>query len=98
MNNDEIAAVFRDIADLLEKKKDNRFKIRAYRKAADSIQTLPLPVGQLVAEGHLKDVPGIGEAINKKVTELLNTGRLEFYEKLKQELPDGVLSSEQVPR
>lgn len=98
MNNDEIAAVFRDVADLLEKKKENWFKIRAYRKAADSIETLPVPLGQLVTEDRLRDLPGIGEAINKKVMELLNTGRLEFYEKLKQEIPDGATSSEQVSR
>jgi DNA polymerase (family 10) len=98
MDNSEIAAIFRDIADLLEKKKENRFKILAYRKAAGSIESLPIPVGQLVAEDRLKAVPGIGEAINKKVAELLNTGRLEFYEKLKLELTEEAGSSKQVPR
>ena len=86
MNNREIARVFLDIADLLEQKKDNWFKIRAYRKAAGTIEELPVPVEQLVAEGRLKEIPGIGEAINKKITELVTTGKLEYLEGLKAEL------------
>ena len=86
MNNKEIAQVFLEIADLLERKKDNWFKIRAYRKAAGTIEELPLPAEQLVAEGRLKEIPGIGEAINKKITELVTTGRLEYLEGLKAEL------------
>ena len=94
MKNTEIAKVFRDIADLLEKKNDNWFKIRAYRKAADSIEELPLAVEQLVAEDRLKEIPGVGEAINKKITELVNTGQLEYYEKLKAEFTKSSHSSE----
>jgi len=86
MNNREIARVFMDIADLLERKKDNWFKIRAYRRAAGSIEELPVAVEQLVAEGRLKEVPGVGEAINKKITEMVTTGRLEFLERLKAEV------------
>jgi DNA polymerase (family 10) len=89
MNNTEIAAVFWDIAALLEKKKENWFKIRAYRKVADSIEGLSVPVGQLVAEGRLKEIPGVGEAITKKITELVTTGSLEYYQKLKVELREG---------
>ena len=85
MNNKEIARVFQDIADLLERKKDNWFKIRAYRKAADSIEQLSLDVEQLVREERLKEIPGAGEAITKKITELVTTGHLEYYEKLKAE-------------
>jgi DNA polymerase (family 10) len=89
MNNAEIVAVFRDIASLLEKKKENWFKIRAYRKAADSIEGLPMPVGQLVDEGRLKEIPGVGEAITKKITELVTTGSLEYYQRLQAELREG---------
>ena len=88
MNNTEIAKVFTEIADLLERKKDNIFKIRAYRKAASSIGELPVEVEQLVKEDRLKEIPGVGEAITKKITELVNTGRLEYYEKLKAELAE----------
>ena len=85
MNNAEIAKVFQDIADLLELKKENIFKIRAYRKAAHAIECLPVEVARLAAEGRLREVPGVGEAITKKITELVTTGRLEYYEKLKSD-------------
>ncbi len=86
MNNQQIAKVFLDIADLLERRKENWFKIRAYRKAAASIEELPVAVEELVAGGRLKEVPGVGEAINKKITELVTTGRLEYLERLKAEV------------
>ena len=89
MKNTEIAAVFDDIADLLMRQKDNIFKIRAYQKAARAIEELPVAVEQLVAEGRLKEIPGVGEAINTKITELVTTGKLQFYERLKAEFPEG---------
>jgi DNA polymerase (family 10) len=85
MNNKEIARVFQDIADLLELKGENPFKIRAYQKAARSIEHLPVEVEGLVAEDKLREIPGVGEAITKKITELVTTGRLSYYEKLKAE-------------
>jgi len=88
VNNAEIARVFQDIAELLKLKKDNIFKIRAYQKAARSIEELPVEVEQLVAEGKLREVPGVGEAITKKIIELVTTGRLGFYERLKAELQE----------
>jgi len=88
MKNSEIAKVFQDIADLLELKGENLFKIRAYQKAARSIEYLPVEVEQLLAENRLKEVPGVGEAITKKLTELLTTGHLDYYEKLKAEFPE----------
>ena len=94
MTNAEIAKVFLDIAELLKLKKDNIFKIRAYQKAARSIGELAVPVAQLVAEGRLREVPGVGEAITKKITELVTTGRLAYYERLKAETQEGVNSNQ----
>jgi DNA polymerase (family 10) len=88
MDNAEIAAVFDDIAELLVLRKDNIFKVRAYRKAARSIEALDVPVAQLAAENRLGEIPGAGEAISKKITEMVNTGRLGYYEKLKAEFPE----------
>ncbi len=85
MTNTEIARVFQDIADLLKLKKDDIFKIRAYERVAKSIEQLPAEVEQLARENRLKEIPGVGEAITKKITELVSTGRLEYYEKLKAE-------------
>jgi DNA polymerase (family 10) len=85
MTNPEIAKVFQDIADRLARKKENIFKIRAYQKAAQSIEGLAEPVEKLVAEGRLREIPGVGEAIAKKITELITTGKLAFHERLKSE-------------
>ena len=86
MTNTEIAAIFEDIADLLKRRKDNIFKIRAYRRVAESIIELPVEVAQLVKEGRLKAIPGVGEAIAKKLVELATTGKLEYYERLRAEM------------
>jgi len=86
MKNAEIAAIFDDIAGMLKLKKDNIFKIRAYQKVARAIEELPVEVEQLVAENRLKEIPGAGEAITRKITELVATGQLGYYERLKAEL------------
>ena len=96
MTNVEIAAVFRGIAGLLEKKKENWFKIRAYRKVAEEIDKLTVDLSQLAKEGKLREIPGVGEAIEKKIHEMLDTGQLRFYEKLKAEV--GVNTGEQVQK
>jgi len=97
MNNKEIARVFHDIADLLELKNENVFKIRAYQKAVRSIEHSPVEVEQLAREDRLKEIPGVGEAITKKIIELVNTGRLEYYEKLKTEFPEGLITLLEIP-
>jgi len=83
VENSEVAKVFTGIADLLESRKYNIFKIRAYRKAAISISELSMEVEQLVREDRLREIPGVGEAIAKKITELVTTGHLEYYDRLK---------------
>ncbi len=88
MKNSDIARVFQDIADLLELKGENRFKIRAYQKVVCSIEYLPVEVEQLVREDRLKEIPGVGEAITRKITELVTTGKLRYYEELKSEFPE----------
>jgi DNA polymerase (family 10) len=87
MTNAEISAIFTNIAEMLRLKKDNIFKIRAYEKVARSIAELDEPVAELAAGGRLKEIPGAGEAIQKKLSEIVATGRLAFYEKLKAEFP-----------
>ncbi len=93
MKNTEIAEMFLDIAELLKLKKDNIFKIRAYQKAARSIGELSVEVAQLMTEGRLKEIPGVGEAITGKIAELVTTGHLEYYEKLKAEFPENIPSA-----
>lgn len=90
MKNSEIVKILEDIADLLALKGENIFKVRSYQKAARSIEFLSEDVEKLVAEGRLREIPGVGEAIAKKLTELITTGRLEYYDKLKNEFPEGI--------
>jgi DNA polymerase (family 10) len=97
MNNKQIAKVFEDIADLLELKGENVFKIRAYQKVVRAIEQLPMELEQLVKEEKLREVPGVGEAIAKKITELVATGKLEYYEKLKTEFPEGISTLLDIP-
>lgn len=97
MKSSDVAKVFQDVADLLELKGENPFKIRAYQKAARSIEHLPVEIEQLVAEKRLGEIPGVGEAITKKIDELVATGRLEYYEKLKAEFPEGLSTLLDIP-
>ena len=79
-------------------KGDTVFKVRAYQRAARTIENLSFSVAQAVEEGtDLKKIPGIGKAIDDKIHELLETGRVSAYEKVLAELPDGVLSLMDVP-
>ena len=97
MKNGEVVKVFQDIADLLELKGENQFKIRAYQKAARAIEHLPAEAEQLATEERLREIPGVGEAIAKKITELVTTGRLDYYEKLKAEFPEGISTLLDIP-
>jgi len=98
MKNTTIAKVFSDIADLLELKGENVFKIRAYQKAARAIEHYPKEIKFMLDEGeNLRNIPGVGEAIAKKTTELVTTGKLGYYENLKAEFPEGITNLLAIP-
>ena len=97
VKNTEIAKIFQDIADLLELKGELQFKVRAYQRAARAIESLPVPIEKLLEEGKLRDIPGIGEAMEKKIKEIVETGRLEYYERLKSEFPEGITRLMDIP-
>ncbi len=98
MKNTAIAKVFNDIADLLELKGENAFKIRAYQKAVRAIEHYPREIKIMVEEGEdLRNIPGVGEAIAKKATELVTTGKLGYYENLKAEFPEGITNLLAIP-
>ncbi len=98
MRNSEVARVFQDVADLLELKGDNTFKIRAYQKAARAIEHHLRELEIMIDEGDdLQSIPGVGEAIAKKATELITTGKLGYYENLKAEFPEGVTNLLGIP-
>jgi DNA polymerase (family 10) len=98
MKNSEIARVFHDMADLLELKGENVFKIRAYRRAAQVIEHLPKEMAVMLEQGEdFQKIPGVGEAIAKKSTELIETGKLKAYESLKDEFPEGITRLLEIP-
>lgn len=97
MNNHEIAAVFEEIAEMLEIKGDNPFKIRAYRNAAAQLENLGEELETLVEEERLTEIEGIGKDLAQKITALFTKGKLEEYEKLKKSVPAGLLAMMQIP-
>jgi DNA polymerase (family 10) len=95
--NQQVALVFRDIADAMDVLGENRFKTQAYARAADMIEELPTSLYDHLAAGTLDDLPHVGPAISAKITELLTTGTLRFRERLREQVPDGVLRIVRVP-
>ena len=97
LTNQELANIFRTIADLLEIKGENIYKILAYRKAADSLSNLGQDVNEIWKQGKLTEVDGVGKAIAEKIDELLTTGHLEFLDKLEAEVPASLAEELKVP-
>jgi DNA polymerase (family 10) len=97
VRNADVAAMLNRVADLLEIKGENFFKIRAYREAVRQLDNLTTEVEDLINDDRLKDVPGIGEAIEKKIVEYVATGQLEFLTRLEAEVPPALLELTRVP-
>ena len=91
MDKDKIAEILVEIGTLLELKGENPFKIRAYANGARIIEGLSEPLAKLVAEKRLGEIKGIGEALEQKITELVETGKLKYYDELKASIPPGLL-------
>ena len=85
MKNFEVAAVFNEIADLLEIQNANPFRIRAYRKAAQNIESLTRDIEEIAKKDSLEDIPGIGKDLAGKIQEVVATGRLKYYENKRTE-------------
>lgn len=89
MRNTELAQIFREIALYLEMEEEP-FKPRAYEKVAFALEALEEPVGEIYKRGGLKglrEIPGVGQAIAEKIEEIIQTGRLRYYEELKEKVP-----------
>ncbi len=97
VDNTKVARIFREMADLLAIKGENPFRIRAYERAADIIETLSGNVGELYREGKLNKIPGIGKGILEKIETIIKTGTLPAYEELKSALPPGLIELLSVP-
>lgn len=91
VHNQDIAAVFDEMADLLELRQDNPFRIRAYRRAAQTVRGQSRELRDAVADGRdLRKLPGIGEDLAAKIVEILETGRCAALEKLRKQVPPGL--------
>ncbi len=97
MNNRQLADTFTLIANLSEIKGEVIYVILAYRKASENLMTLGREASEYWKEGKLREIPAVGKAISEKIDELLTTGKLEFLEKLKQEVPASLADWLQVP-
>ncbi len=97
MKNKELADLFEKMADILEFKGENPFKISAYRKASRIIGDLTQDIEEIAENGKLKDVPGIGEGMAQKVVEYLKTGKISKFEEVKKGVPDELIAIMDIP-
>jgi len=91
MDNHELADKFDAIADLLEIKGEEIYRIRAYRRASEGLRSHAVDAQDLQERGELEEIPGVGKAIAEKIDEILRTGDLDFYERLTAEVPPTLL-------
>src|SRR5947209_12500093 len=91
MKNEEIASRFGEIADMLDILGEDTFRILSYQRAARQLESLTENVEDLVREGRVDQIPGIGPALGEKITEYVTTGRIAYYDELRAKFPPGVL-------
>ncbi len=97
MDKKDIIEVLERIGTMLEIKGENPFKVRAYFSGARTLQTMEEDLGEVIGEGRLGEIPGIGKALTEKVETLYTTGELEFYDKLVASVPSGLMDLLEVP-
>lgn len=92
MDKEQVVEILQEIGVLLELKGENPFKTRAYVNGARALESLTEPLDKLVAENRLGEIKGFGEALQQKVTELVTTGHLKYYDELKASIPAGMVA------
>lgn len=97
LSNREVASMFAAIADMLELKGENRHRVIAYRRASETIANLTRDLRAVYQEDKLTELPYIGETLAAKIEELMTTGELEFFNRLADEIPPGVVAMVKVP-
>ena len=96
-HNQQVAAIFRSIAERLAAQRANPYRIRAYRKAADTIESLEDDLADIASQQALEDIDGVGRDLANKIEEFLRTGTIQAYETLRTPLPDTVQAWAQLP-
>jgi DNA polymerase (family 10) len=97
MKNKELANLFERMADILEFKGENPFKISAYRKASRIIGDLTQDIEEITEQGELKNIPGIGEGMAQKIEEYLKTGKISKFEEVKKGVSDELIAIMDIP-
>ena len=97
LTNGDLARVFHEIGDILEVKGELAFKTIAYHRAADAIGRSPIDLVGAFRAGTAPKIPGIGQAISDKITELVTTGRMAYLERLREEVPASLVEILQIP-
>lgn len=98
MQNPDIARLFDEVADLLEIKDENPFRVRAYRNAARVVRDYPQPLADEVRrEADLTEIPGIGADLALKIGQIVATGELPLHRQLAAKLPAGLLDLLRIP-
>lgn len=97
MKNKDIAKIFRQIAQILEIKGENHFRIRAYERGAQNIESLSEDIEVFIKEDRVTTIPGIGKDLEQKIKEIVSEGRLQYLEDLKKDIPKGLLDILAIP-
>ena len=96
-HNQQVATIFRAIAERLAAQRANPYRIRAYRKAADTIEVLEEDIAEVASRQALEDIAGIGRDLADKIEEFLSTGTIQAYEALRIPLPEAVKAWTRLP-
>ncbi|MBH0198618.1 MAG: histidinol-phosphatase [Nitrospira sp.] len=96
-HNQQVAELFRSMADLLATQRANPYRVRAYRRAADSLLAMEDDVATVAERGGLEDIQGVGKDLAQKILEFLETGTIRAYEELKTPLPPEVKDWSKLP-
>ena len=97
MKNKELADLFEKMADILEFKGENPFKISAYRKASRIIEDLTEDIEAIAGQGELKSIPGIGDGMAQKIEEYIKTGKIPKFEEIRKGVPDDLIAIMDIP-
>src|ERR1044072_8614501 len=97
MDTARVAQILDEMGTLLEVRGENPFRCRAYHTAAQALRGLPSDLGDLLDDGSLARLPGIGETMLAKIARLVTTGQLPEYEELKRETPPGLVALLRIP-
>jgi DNA polymerase (family 10) len=96
-HNQQVATIFRSMAERLAAQRANPYRVRAYRKAADTIEALEEDIADIASRQALENLEGIGKDLAEKIEEFLKTGTIQTYEALRTPLPDAVKAWTQFP-